>query len=142
MPLVNWIHIVITALAVTAVGWALHSIDVKRIEYKAAQAIEAQKTADLKQCNIDKQITREANDAIQKDRDAIARRLASAKLRLPAACTPVARAAELPDSGQQYAGAHGIRAEWLLDFAAECEEYRTQITVCSNFINQERKTEK
>lgn len=102
--------------------------------------LEAQKTADNKQCNIDKQKTKEINDEIVKDRDAIAARLSALKLQHPMRCVPVTGKTKLPAGGREHAGQNGgsVSSDELRDYAAECEGYRTEVIACTLFLDIER----
>lgn len=113
----------------TAIGWHERSL-------REPAILEAQKNADIAECNNDKAITKEANDALQKDRDIIARKLASARLQHPMRCVSVSNGAQLPPGGSEHARQDGISPDWLREYAAECEEYRGEIGVCIKFINQ------
>ena len=102
--------------------------------------LEAQRAADLKQCNDAQTKTKEANDALQKDRDTIASRLASYKLQHPSTCIPVAGAAQLSSNRPEHAGSHGggLSSDWLRDYAAQAELYRSSLIVCVDFLDSER----
>lgn len=139
MPTLSWIQVIAGAAAGAALSWLIGSAYVSHVEKEWAAKVEAQKTADAAQCNNDKQITKEANDALQKDRDTIARRLAALKLQAPAACVPVTGTANLYGGGPEHAGQNGISSDWLREYAAEAETYRSEVITCIKFINQERK---
>lgn len=112
-----------------ATGWHEKALRVPAL-------LEAQQTADNKQCNIDKQISRETNDQLQKDRDSIADRLTTLLMQQPAKCVPVTGKTQLSTSGKPgHAGQNGIRSQWLRQYAAECETYRREVTSCVGFIN-------
>lgn len=91
----------------------------------------------LSSCEASKTITKEANDELQRNRDTIAAKLARAR-RVQSRCVPVA--SSKPDvikAGAGYDGSNagGIRTEWLLDYAAQCETYRSERIVLEKFIN-------
>ena len=121
------------------VGWHEKALRVPAL-------LEAQKAEDVNACTQAQQTTKEANDALQKDRDDIAARLASLKLQHPAACVPVACKAHIPARGDEHAGqdgaGFGLNTDWLRDYAAEAELYRSQLMVCTTFLDQERAPEK
>lgn len=99
--------------------------------------LESQKEADEAQCKTDKQTTKEANDALQKDRDIIATRLHALELRPSPSCIPVAGKTKLSGGGHEHAGQNGggLSTLWLRQYAAECEGYRTEVITCTNFID-------
>lgn len=101
--------------------------------------IEAQKTADVAECKAAQIITKEANNALQKNRDAIIKRLTALKLQ-PASCMPVSGSAELRGSGREHAGQNGggLSSDWLRDYAGECELYRSEVIACIDFLKKER----
>lgn len=100
--------------------------------------LDEQKKSDNQQCNTDKLITKEANDDLQKDRDAISAKLAALELQHPATCIPVTGKAQLPAGTGQHAGQNGagVSSDWLREYAAECEGYRSEVTTCIDFVNQ------
>jgi len=151
MVLNNWK--VIAASAATAVivgmaGMGLHGCSVDRLETKhkaAMEAAAAQCTADkdgLKAtCLQDKQLTTEASNAYQTNIADLNRQLANLKrVRQQTtganACVPIAGPAGGFDggaSGAKYAQPHGVDANALYDYAAECEQYRLQLKGLQTF---------
>ena len=88
-----------------------------------------------KSCEVDKQITKEANDDLAKQRDAIAARLATLQLQ-PAVCiTPTANKTGADNSGAKHARQHGISSQWLRTYAAKCETYRQERLILEKFID-------
>lgn len=138
MPILNWIQIAGGAVAAFALSWLLHTVDVNIIEKRHAAAIEAQKTADIQQCNIDKQITRQANDNLQKDRDDITRKYDDLRMHKPMRCVVPSKPSELSSGGVGYARQNGISPDWLRGYAAECEVYRRSVVTCVAFLGSER----
>ncbi len=127
------------ALAAFILSYALHYASVAYLEGKHEKALSDQKTALNAQCDKDKATTKEAQDALQRNYDSIAARLARIKRVQPARCVPVPRTPNDSGSGDGYVGAHGISSEFLLDFAAECEGYRSTVIVLDKFIADERR---
>ncbi len=129
----------ISAVACLAVGgYVTHQWDKSALE----SALAEQKTALIEECEKNKAITKGANDALQKDRDAIAAKLIASKQLHPAKCVPITRNAITPISGGRPAGQNGegISSDWLRDFAAEdCATYRSQRMILEKFIQDERK---
>ncbi len=133
--LANWklIGIGIAIVAVFLSGWTVNGY---RWQVKLETAVEAQKQADEKQCKDDQAITKGANDDLQTKYDAIARKLAAAKRVQPAKCVlPLTGKADIGSGGNGYAGQNGISTDWLRDYAAECETYRSQRTALGKFID-------
>jgi hypothetical protein len=104
--------------------------------------LEAQQTADQKTCSEAQQLTKDANDELQKDRDTIAANLSAYKLRVPASCVRVSSRPKLPSTGTKHAGSNGagLSSDWLRTYAATAETYRSELGVCIDFLHQERQT--
>ena len=140
IPSLNWLSALAGAIPVAIIAWLLHSVDVNHINAKHEAALIAQRVEDQKQCDMDKNLTKEANDALQKDRDTIAARLNSLLMQHPAGCVmPVPHSSQLPSSGKgkhagQNGGRAGVSTDWLREFAAECEGYRTEVEACTKFV--------
>lgn len=100
----------------------------------------AQQQADMKECRASQQITKDANDDIQKNSTVIADKLASNELQHPATCVSVAGTADVSANRPKHAGSNGkaINSNWLRAFAAQCETYRSELLVCTKFIADER----
>ncbi len=118
-------------LVAFSLGWYVHS---RIAESHLKRALQAQEEALVAQCQEDKAITKGTNDALQKDRDDLAKRVAALKLQRPAKCVPVTGEAKLPIGGRGYAGTY-ISSDWLYDFGGECEGYRSQLKSCIKFID-------
>lgn len=102
--------------------------------------ITAQQAADIAQCDTEKQTTKEATDALQKNRDDLAKRLDTLKLQRPAACVPISRPADLQHRAGRPAGRNGLSTDWLYTFAGDqCSNYWRQLKVCDKFLDDERK---
>lgn len=102
--------------------------------------IEDQQKADVAQCNAEKLTTKEATDALQKNRDDLARRLSALKLQRPARCVNIARTTDVQHSEGRPAGRDGLSSDWLYTYAAEqCSSYWRQLKVCDKFLDDERK---
>lgn len=116
-----------------ALGWHEKEIRVPAL-------LEAQQTADHEACAKVQQLTKDANDALQKDRNDIARKLAAYKLRQRPPVMPVTSAANISAGGPQHAGQNGavITADTLRDYAAEAEQYRSELMVCTKVLDEER----
>lgn len=99
-----------------------------------------QQMVDKKECESAQQITKDANDALQKNRDDIARKLASLKLQQPSACVRVASGADLPGGGPEHAGRNGagLSGDFLNGYAAQAEIYRSSLIICAGVLAKER----
>lgn len=73
------------------------------------------------QCNAAAERLKGVNDELLRGQKDIASKLAKYKRLHPATCVAVSQSAKPASGGVGYVGAHE-----LLDFAAECEEYRRQ----------------
>lgn len=117
-------------------------------EYRAAkvpQELTAQQAVDVKACQANQQPTQKADNDLQKNRDLIAGKLAAVSVRQPAACVSVAVPTHVRTSGTEHAGSDGkgstagLSSNWLRTYAAEAETYRSELSVCTDFIAAERK---
>lgn len=102
--------------------------------------IAAQKTSDNNQCDADKKTTKEANDEIIKNlSDINAKRNAAKRMHATVCVTPAPSTAQLPTGGDgKYAGQNGAvvgTSDDFRDFGAECEIYRSEMTICINSLN-------
>lgn len=127
------------ALAAFLLSYALHCVSMAYLEAAHEKALSDQKTALIAQCDKDKATTKEAQDALQRNYDSIAARLARFKRMQRASCVPVSSSADGSGSGNGHVGTNGISSGFLLDFAAECETYRSTVIVLDKFIADERK---
>lgn len=115
---------------VFTLGWQGRGLIAER---RLKSALASQQEALVKQCNENQRITEEANANLQTKLSAIGKRLAASK-RLPATCVTVNPVmAEHPTSGGKYAGQNGLRSDWLREYAAECETYRTEVILLDDF---------
>lgn len=139
----NWISFAVGAIVASVFAFLLHTVLMDRLEHKQQVAIITQQAADKKLCDSQKSITKEANDALQKDRDHISDRLNTLLMQHPSACVmPVSSKPKLSGSksakhaGSNGASPHGISTDWLRGYAAECEGYRTEVMVCKKYFNE------
>lgn len=125
--------LLVSLLGGGAIGWHEEKIRVPAI-------LEAQKTTDQTACEAAQQLTKDANDALQKDHDVIAAHLNALLVQHPAACVPVSGSANLPNGGFKYAGQNGsgLNTDWLRGYAAEAESYRREVIICTQFLTEER----
>jgi hypothetical protein len=104
--------------------------------------LEEQKTADIEQCNLEKNITRKANDQLQTDRKRVSSDLARYKRMHAVSCVIPSSPSQLqPDRGK-HAGGNGAVAgtsDQFREFASRCESYRVELLSCIDFLTVERK---
>lgn len=105
--------------------------------------LTAQQNVDQQACIQFADETKRSNDALQKDRDDIAGKLAQLKLQHPAACLHVASPANVPSGRPLNARPDGnpdktISTDALRDYAAIAEQYRSGLLVCMEFLQTER----
>lgn len=135
-PSLSWIQVGAGAIAAFALSFLLHTVDVNRIEKMWQGKLDDQKIALEKQCKADQAITKGINDDLQKNYDSIARKLATVKRVQPARCIiPTTSEAFVAPGGSGHAGQNGISTDWLRDYAAECETYRSQRIGLEKFID-------
>lgn len=132
----SWIQVGAGAIGAFALSFLLHNADVRRIEASWQDKLDQQKVDLEKKCKADQAITKGANDDLQKKYDSIAGKLAVAKRLQPARCiVPASSKTIAPGGGNGHAGQNGISSDWLRDYAAECETYRTQRVTLEKFID-------
>lgn len=93
--------------------------------------LASQQSADTKACSNAQAITKGENDALNADRNRIAADAARYKLRHPETCIYPARTSKLQPGGGQHAILYGISTDWLRDYSAVCETYRSEVMVCT-----------
>lgn len=100
-----------------------------------------QQNVDAKECQQAQQLTKGANDALQKNRDAIAAQLDAYKLQHPPTCVRTAGATDNSGSRPEHDADNGasIDTGFLRDYAAKAEEYRSEVNICAGFLQAERK---
>lgn len=116
------------------VGWHERAV-------RVPAELTAQMNTDQANCEKAQQVTKDANDALQKDHDSIAAKLRSLKLQHNSTVVvPVTSGANLSGRGNQHAGQNGnaLSTDTLRDYAAEAEQYRSQFVVCKGVLDQER----
>ncbi len=122
----------IAIAAIFAAGMSLERLFANIHETKALTALESKLNGE---CAETISTTEEMNDALQKDYDAIAKRVSAKRVLLPT-CTPVAGSNIPAAGGREYAGSHGLSTQWLREFAGECERYRQERIALENNIRE------
>jgi len=132
--------VLVTALAVSALAYFLHTWSVARIEAHNAQALDDQKEALNGQCQKDKLITEETSREYQTQVADLRTQLAIVKRVQPNRCVPtVARPASGRDANADHPGlpgADGVFTDDLYDFAADAEEVGLRLDACQAFIKK------
>lgn len=102
-----------------------------------ALKIENTRKAVIKQCEADKQLTKEVSHAYQDQIADLNNRLAGLK-RVRYTCVPVTDTAVRRDAetGPRHADGNGIAAGALYDYAGKAEQYRRQLIACQSFIKK------
>lgn len=127
-------------MAAFFLSYLLHTVDIDRIEAKQRIELAEQQAALNKQCDDQKKLTNETNDALQKDRDTIAAKLAASKRLQPTRCVvPTTGVANNTSGGGKHAGSYGVTSDALYEYSAECETYRSEVILLNNFGLGERK---
>jgi len=125
-------YIILLLMAISLLGGAGGTWYVKGNADKLAleAAINTQKENDNKFCAKEKQITKEANDGLQKDRDAITANLAKYQQLHPPQCImpAITKPAAKGKHRARPTAANGISTGWLRSFAADdCAVYRAAL---------------
>ena len=87
------------------------------------------------QCEADKKITKEANDDLQKNLDAVTAKRNAERLHVNI-CVPLTKPTKHPSGRAKHAGQDAISSDWLFDYAAECETYRDEVITLIDFQNK------
>lgn len=135
-----WWKLAVFCMAVAAIFFAGDKYRATEDKIRLATALDYQENELHAQCDKEKAVTKEANDALQKNMDTITAERDKLKRVHPATCIlSVTRQAKLPAVHGKHAGQDGISSDWLRDYAATCEEIRQTAVTCEKFIDDERK---
>ncbi len=139
IPGLSWIQVGAGAIGAFIISYGLHDLDVSRLEYVHRTEMAKLQKDMVAACESQKKLTQEANDALQTTNEAIAAKLAAAKRLHPAHCVAIAGNLAIDSGGgPEHAGLHGISSDWLRDYAARCELYRSEVIVLNDFGHGER----
>jgi len=125
-------------LGMTAYIYILRSdIKVLKGEISGLEKDLEESTLDMERCSLDKALTervsndyKNANVALRRERD---------RLRNNPACVvpkPSSPPSVSSGEGNQLSSSHGIRVNWLYDFAGDAEQDRLTATACVDFVTQ------
>lgn len=131
-----------TAILVAVVAYALHTIVVGRLTTKHENALKAQKTALIAECNSDKSLTKGTDDAIYNNHTAIDDLLSDRLRGDTGTCiaitldpigptTPVAAKGIVHDVGRQ---GNGVSKAELYRKTAEADKILSDLYECRSFI--------
>jgi len=121
-------------------GW--HKLTVLEDQAHERAAISAQIASDTSQCNMDKQLTENANDEYQKQISDLDRQLSDARMRRPRTCViplPSALAASRFNAAaatRRTPVATGITSDALLAFEGTCQREVIKLTDLQNFAQK------
>lgn len=124
-----WLSALAGAISASILAFFIADWDIHRIEVNNDKAIASQIVFDIKKCELEKQITKGANDDLQNENATLKSQLDTAKLRVGTRCImPVTKPAGLGHAADSPAKLPtpdaGITTTALLDFAASCEQTR------------------
>ncbi len=122
---------IMAALALLALGGGI-KIGLYIGNAEKVHALSQQAKSLKEQCDKDKAITKEANDDLQGKLNAINAKRNSERLQ-GSFCVPLTKPSINSPSGAKHARQAGIELQWLYDYAAECEEYRSDVIVLQEF---------
>lgn len=126
----NWKYIavgLISSIICVKIVSAYYQVKLER-EVTAAVLKEQEKCAAMQR------VTEEANNELSKKYSDIQRKLIASKRMSTAKCVLPANAPNSPTNRPEYAGQNGLSTDWLREYAAECEQYRSERTTLETFI--------
>lgn len=135
----NWkIFTIAASLLIGLYAWHIIKVDALKAQ-QVTDLADQKKTLD-DACDHDKQITTGAQNALQDDRDRIAAGLIKYKRLHPNQCVVAisSSGAGITSSRAQHAGSYGVASDALRDFAADCEQYRSEVLTLTTFVREER----
>lgn len=119
------------------IAYALHHLDVARLELKHAAELSALQTTLIAQCNADKAITEGVSHDYQNSISALDSDLAG-RVRVPSCVTIVAGEANGPHAAAGAVNDNPPRlpSPVLYQYAGQCEKYRLQVIGLQDFIDK------
>lgn len=137
MPSLSWIQLAAGAAAGFALCWLIHLVILAGVNESHRQELIDLQTKLEKECKDNQAITKGVNDDLLKDDFDIGNLLNTSRSVQPARCiVPTSGKTILEKGGDKYAAAYGVSTDWLYEYAAECETYRSQRLALEKFINQ------
>lgn len=138
----NYVVGICCAVLTALVAFGVHKLDVVRLEDKQIKALAAQQKQLVAACDKAQKITEEVSHDYQEQLYALGRQLDHLKrVRTTSQCVPTTGGPAGRDgtpTGGKLSGTHGVRTDWLYDYAAKAEQVRLQLIACQNFIKKER----
>lgn len=136
-----WPQIIAASVLTVLICYGLHSLDIDRVQSKAASTLASQMQFDIKQCESQKQITSKSETDYETaiaQRDADIKRLRNQPTKLVYITKP-ASSSNAANQPNQPSSANAIDSGRLYDFSGECEADRIKVNILQSFITQERK---
>ena len=99
-------------------------------EASKQDALKAQAALLTADCTAKQKVAKETNDFYQKTIGVVNARLKRSSM-LSSKCVAISSdPTQLSAGGYEHAGQNGLSTQWLHEYAAEAEEYRTQRIAC------------
>lgn len=121
-------------------GWQSWSVADLRDDLYVARQELLLASQNLTACEHERDIIDEVSTEYYTRLDDLTRQRAAERLRAAGAarCVPVTKPAAGGDAASAglVLGTHGVRAEWLLDFAAEAEDVRLRLIACQDYFSK------
>ena len=133
----NYFQLAIAAIIFTVgtiVGW---NVSGWISDWETSAKLMKQASAMTLQCDNATKRTKDANDELQKNYARIRNRLAADRLRGSKCTIPLGSEALAILARAGYAGHDGISTDWLREYAAQCEIYRSERIVLEKFIDDQ-----
>lgn len=137
--LITWWKAIAGAGVALLIAFALHSLDVGRLEIKHAAALSAQQTTLEAKCRTDKAITEGVSNELQKKLSDRTRQLNALRVRPPRCIPVIADAAAGHDAapaGEKLPDKNGLPSSVLYDLAADAEKTGLQLDACQGFVKK------
>lgn len=134
----NWLTFGLGVAMASALAFLLHTVDVDRLERDHASALLLQQSKDEKSCEIDKAITQEANNEMQKNAANTAVERGNAERLHPSTCivVPTAQQANAGAAAAGRAKAHGTTTGAFRDYAADYKTCQNELNTVWGFVDK------
>jgi len=133
-------YLILLAMLISVTGGIIGTYIVKGEFDKVAQgnALSQQKNALTKECNADKQLTKNAEDKYESQISGLNKQLAVVSL-LPSSCVPIiadnTRRISSKVKSKPHKSNAGITQSTLINFAGQCEHDRIEMNNLIDFVN-------
>lgn len=135
--LLNNVKTIVAVVVTLIISYALHSLDVYRLEAKAAMDLQAQATEMIDKCKMNESINNGVSNDYENRINVLNSQLASLQpshCTLPITIAPLQHNAEA--TGSKSIDGNAIYSGTLYNFAAKAEKYKIQLIECQNFITE------